>query len=89
MAGSTFTPGNTLMTNSAVGDDWIRRACVDNPTKKADEGYIISGPVRLAFCDTTCAAGSAQRHSQVFGVCAVQPIRGHERLSARVLPRVW
>jgi hypothetical protein len=54
MAGSSFLQGNTLMTNSVVGDAWIREVCAANPVSMLPgEGRLISsGPVRLAFCET-------------------------------------
>jgi len=74
MAGATFSPGNTLMANSAVGDEWIRRACAENPTKKDDAGYIVSGPVRLAFCDTLFEPKAPMGNPNAtpkFSVCAL------------------
>ncbi len=54
MSASSFLNGSTLMTNSSVGDKWIREVCQANPTVMLPgEGrFISSGPVRLAFCDT-------------------------------------
>lgn len=54
MAGAAFQPGNTLMTDSVVGDKWIRDACLANPTVMlpGEARLISTGPVRLAFCDT-------------------------------------
>jgi len=42
------------MTNSVIGDKWIEETCRNNPTVMMpdDRRLIISGPVRLAFCDT-------------------------------------
>lgn len=53
MAGSSFVAGNTLMTDSIVGDQWITEACRSNPTAMLPgEGRLItSGPVRLAFTE--------------------------------------
>lgn len=48
----------TVMRDSTIGDDWIRRACEMNPaqvlvdqTTGQPSGNILTGPVRLAFCD--------------------------------------
>lgn len=74
MAGASFSPGNTLMMNSVVGDDWIRRACSDNPTKKMEDGYIKSGPIRLAFCDTLYepkAPSNNPNGTPKYSVCAL------------------
>lgn len=54
MTASTFIGGSTLMTNSIVGDKWVREVCQNNPTVMlpGENRLISSGPVRLAFCDT-------------------------------------
>jgi hypothetical protein len=46
--------GATFMTNSKVGDPWVREICQNNPTVMlpGENRLISSGPVRLAFCDT-------------------------------------
>lgn len=48
----------TIMRDSSIGDDWIKRACdmnpsqpVLDPTTGQPTGNILTGPVRLAFCD--------------------------------------
>lgn len=48
----------TLVRDSIVGDDWIRQAVAANPVSRKvgpdgqPTGDILTGPVRLAFCDT-------------------------------------
>jgi hypothetical protein len=37
------------MTNSMVGDDWIRLAVASNPVQKLPNGSFLSGPVRLSY----------------------------------------
>jgi hypothetical protein len=76
MAGSTFMNGSTLMTNSIVGDQWIRDNCANNPTvMMPGEGRLIwTGPVRLAFCDTLFEPKAPQGQPSAtpkYSVCAL------------------
>jgi hypothetical protein len=48
----------TVMRDSSIGDDWIKRVCEMNPSQSITDpntgqptGNILTGPVRLAFCD--------------------------------------
>lgn len=53
----------TIMRHSIVGDAWIQEMCRLNPVQRVlndkgePNGNILSGPVRLAFCDTLIEAG--------------------------------
>lgn len=53
----------TVMRKSIVGDDWIREMCRLNPVQRIVDdkgvptGNILSGPLRLSFCDTLMEAG--------------------------------
>jgi len=76
MAGSSFMNGSTVMTNSVVGDQWIRDTCANNPTTiMPGEGrYIWTGPVRLAFCDTLFEPKAPQGQPNAtpkYSVCAL------------------
>ena len=76
MAGSSFLQGSTLMTNSIVGDKWIREVCQNNPTVMLPgEGRLISsGPVRLAFSDTLFepkAPSNQPNGTPKYSVCAL------------------
>lgn len=51
-------PATTVMRDSVVGDQWIQEMCRLNPVSRivGDDGLpngnILTGPVRLAFCDS-------------------------------------
>lgn len=76
MAGAQFLPGNTLMTNSIVGDKWIREVCQANPTVMlpVEGGLISTGPVRLAFTETLSepkAPSNQPNGTPKYSVCAL------------------
>ena len=74
MSGSSFQTGSTLMTNSQVGDRWIREVCANNPTVMlpGENRMISSGPVRLAFTDTLFEPKAPQQGgTPKFSVCAL------------------
>lgn len=76
MGAAAFIPGNTLMTNSIVGDNWIREVSQNNPTVMLPgEGRLIStGPVRLAFTDSLHepkAPSNQPNGTPKYSVCAL------------------
>lgn len=58
----------TIMRDSVVGDDWIRQMVSLNPVQRVldaatgqPNGNILTGPVRLAFCDSLLEAKPQMR----------------------------
>lgn len=57
----------TVMRDSVVGDAWIREMCAANPVqlvlndKGEPNGNLLSGPVRLTFCDALFTAKPQMR----------------------------
>lgn len=69
----------SAMKDSQVGDDWIKEACQRNPVQRVIDpktgqpnGNILTGPVRLAFCDTLFTPKAAQAGGkEKFGTMAL------------------
>lgn len=57
----------TVMRDSMVGDSWIREMCALNPVQRVLDdkgqatGNLLTGPVRLAFCDSLFEAKPQMR----------------------------
>lgn len=60
-------PDTTIMKDSQVGDAWIRECCAANPVQRVLDAAgqptpnILTGPVRLVFCDALFVAKPQMR----------------------------